>query len=386
VAAADARHGQAEVPIRRSTTSSTTPVEDPSSTASPSTSSTSAPDGTHPAREGRAGADAPATARPGTVDPGPAPTAPTGSVHEVLPGTGGPPPASPTDPIGELDDDGPVPAGLGFTAPPQPQGGSPAIVGGPGGLAVAPSCSHQCITRGVAYPRGFGAELVVETSVPAELFLSVVADLDDDGDYEWSEFDWSDPGVTEHTWALDHLEPGTTYHAMVAATDGDGHTAHAWGQFTTLSQRDVIVELGGLDVTSGPGNISSTRWKLGLDGPVTDVTPGNQGILLYPDLPRHVDVDFWVLRSWDADICQVWTTEGAAPQGHSEPACLAWNSTSLDDVDLDTIPAGQSHWTQTSVQVSLHSPTGGGGALPPGYGDPYWFAFEVPMTLHVSYS
>jgi hypothetical protein len=303
----------------------------------------------------------------------------------VLPGTGGAPPTPPLDPIGDLDDDRPVPAGFDFTAPPKKPGATNGL-GGPGGLAVEASCSHQCITKGVAYPRGFGAELVVETSVPARLFISAIADLDGDGTYEDTHFESVDFLVQSHSWALDHLEPGQTDYAMVAATDANGHTAHAWGEFTTLSQRSVFVELGNGEIVGGPGNISSTHWFLGLDGPLTDVTPGQQGILLYHDLPRLVDLDFWVTRSWDDELCEVWLPEGATAQGHDSGSCLTWNSTSIVDVDLAAAPAGKTRWTSTSVSVSLHPPTGEGGALPPGYGDPYYFFFEVPVTLHVSYS
>lgn len=310
---------------------------------------------------------------------------PAVSVHDVVPGAGVPPQATATDPIGDLDDQRPVPAGLDLVAPPQ-QTGAPNDHGGPTGLAVEPSCSHQCISRGVAYPRGFGAELIVETTVPATLFLTVVADLDGNGSYEDLHVESTPDAVTEHTWALDHLEPGQTYHVMAAATDDDDHTAYVWGEFTTLSQRDVVAVLGDGQIVGGPDDITSTSWHLALDGPLTDVTPGDQGILIYRDLPRTVDIDFWVLRNWDDDICQAWVFDGAPPQGHSAASCQTWSSARLDAVDLDTIPAGASRWTETSVALSLHPPSGAGDALPPGHGDPYHFTFEVPLTLSVLYS
>lgn len=322
------------------------------------------------------------TDRPGPADAGDRPAV---AGPDVVPGAGSPPRAEPADPIGDLDDRRPVPAGLDLVAPPAATG-SPNDHGGPSGLAVEPSCSHQCISRGIAYPRGFGAELIVETTVPATLFLTVVADLDGDGSFEDSHVESTPFAVTEHSWALDHLEPGQTYHVMAAATDADDHTAYVWGELTTLSQRDVVAVLGDGQIVGGPDNISATRWHLGLDGPLTDVTPGDQGILIYRDLPPTVDIDFWVLRSWDDDLCQAWVLEGAPPQGHSEESCVTWSSAQLDAVDLDTVPAGASRWTETTVAVSLHPPSGAGGALPPGYGDPYHFTFEVPLTLHVLYS
>lgn len=313
-----------------------------------------------------------------------APDLPARQVRDVLPGAGSGPPTAPEEPIGELDDHGPVPAGLGFAAP--AHAGAADRPEGPNGLAVAPSCSHQCITRGVAYPRGFGALLVVETSVPARLFVTAVADLDHDGDYEDTHVESTPHAVRSLDWPLDHLQPGETYHVMAAATDEHGHTAYVWGRFTTLSKRDVVVEFGSGTVVGGPGGISSTNWLLGLDGPLTDVTPGQQGILLYQDRPRHVDLEFWVLRSWDDELCEAWSASGVPAHGHDEGACVAWNSTSLDAIDLDRAPAGKTHWTQTSVTMSLRPPAGAGNALPPGYGDPYYFAFEVPVTLHVVYS
>jgi hypothetical protein len=306
-------------------------------------------------------------------------------VRDVMRGAGRAPTTEPAQPIGELDDQRPVPAGFDFTARPQPAP-SPGDHGGPGGLAVEPSCSHQCISRGVAYPRGFGAELIVETTVPATLFLSVVADLDDNGTYEDYDIESTPYPVRQHTWALDHLEPGRTYHVMASATDGDGHTASVWGELTTLSKRDVTVVLGDGQVIGGPDDIAATKWYLGLDGPLSDVTPGDQGILLYQDLPRHVAIDFWVTRSWNDDLCGAWVIEGAPPHGHDTGSCVTWSSTHIDAVDLDTIPPGATRWTETSVAVSLHPTTSAGDALPPDYGDPYAFTFEVPMTLHVTYS
>ena len=91
------------------------------------------------------------------------------------------------------------------------------------------------------------------------------------------------------------------------------------------------------------------------------------------------------MRGWDGELCDAWDPEFAyGSHGHERDACVAWNSISISDVDLDQAPAGKTHWTQTSVEVPLRPSTGNGG-LPPGYGDPFWFAFDIPMTLHVTY-
>ena len=350
----------------------------PEATPDPSTAAPSDPRDPH---DGAASAPS-----PGSGSGSPETTVPADARrHEVLPGAGSPPAATPDDPIGGFGDDGPVPAGLGFTAPPHPPHAAGGL-GGPTDLAVAPSCSHQCITEGVAYARGFGAELVVEAELPVRFFLTAVADPDGDGDYQVSHADWSPFGVTSHSWSLDHLLPGQTYHVMVSATDDDGHTAYAWGEFTTLSQRTVYVELGTADVFGGPGGVDSTTSMLGLNGTHVDASPGLQGILLFHDLPRHLDVDYWMVRSWDDDICESWVLDYRAPHGGIGDACVAWSSAAVDDVDLDLVPGDAAHWTETDVELSLHPPTGEGEALPPGYGDPYYFSFEVPVTLHVTYS
>ncbi|MBI2706031.1 MAG: hypothetical protein HYX32_12190 [Actinobacteria bacterium] len=326
--------------------------------------------------------DGPRTRSSDQPPPGGAGAAGT-STRQVLPGAGGPPPTEPADPIGDLGDHRPVPAALDFKAPPEPAAVNG--YGGPGGLAVAPSCSHQCITRGVAYARGFGAELIVETSMPATLLLTAVADLDGSGDYETVLADWSPGRVSTYSWALDHLQPGQTYYVMAAATDEDDRTAYAWGEFTTLSRRDVFVEFGDTEVFGGPGNISQTTWILGLDGPLANVAPG-EGILLYKALPRFADLDFWLARSWEGDICEGWWPSGEPSFGHYSDSCVAWNAVGVDGIDLDTIPAGKTRWTQTSASMTLRPPTGAGNALPPGYGDPYYFSFQVPLTLYVTYS
>jgi hypothetical protein len=347
-------------------------------TTAPATSTTGVVDTTvAPAGDAAPSTELPAPAADATA-------APSAPVHDTVPGAGSPPSGSPTDPsdpIGDLDDHRPVPAGFDFVAPPKKAGG-PAF-GGPGGLAVAPSCSHQCITKGVAYPRGFGAEIVVETSVPAQLFISVIADLDDSGDYEDVHVDTTDYFVRERTFDLDHLEPGQTYYVMAAATAEHQHTAYVWGEFTTLSHRDVTLELGNGQIVGGRDHITDTTWRLGLDSPLANVAPGDQGILLYKDRDRHANLDLWVVRSWDEKVCEVWDPVGQAPYGVYADGCLAWNSASID-VDLDRIPVA-TRWTQNSFVVSVHPPTGEGNALPPGYGDPYYFSFEVPVTVHVTY-
>ncbi len=73
------------------------------------------------------------------------------------------------------------------------------------------------------------------------------------------------------------------------------------------------------------------------------------------------------------------------PQGDSDELCGSWNSASVDNVDLDVIPAGESHWTSVTISTTFNT-SAGDGALPDSYGDPRFFHFSAPVTLDVSYS
>ena len=92
-------------------------------------------------------------------------------------------------------------------------------------------------------------------------------------------------------------------------------------------------------------------------------------------------------RDWSEDVCEAWNLpDDQLPQGHDSAACLAWNSASVDHVDLDVVPAGRSHWADTTAHATIQTDSGTGGSLPPGYGDPNYFSFSVPVTIWVSYS
>lgn len=310
---------------------------------------------------------------------------PAGSDDEVLPGSGQQPPTGPTDLLGELDDDDPVPGPLDLVADipaPQPKP-NPGIGKGPGSLQAAPSCAHQCIAVGTAHPRGFGALLHLETTVPVEFFVSVIAD-DDESDYH---VDTTLGGLTAHDWAIDHLRPGTLYHAMAAATDAQGHTSYVWGSFTTLSTRTVDIQIGSIPITGGPGGIEDTTNYLRFEGDLQDVTWDQQPDLHHVGVDRYAAIEFWISRYWGGKVCEGWSIyDGLPANGHDAASCLAWNSVSASGIDLDTIPQGKDRWTQTSVSMVLDTQAPNGNALPPGYGDPFWFAFKVPITLHVTYS
>lgn len=103
---------------------------------------------------------------------------------------------------------------------------------GPGDFRPGPWCNFQCITSGVAYLHGSGVRLVVETSVPAEIYM-----------YGWRVDDLGDslgtsgsPGlVSSFEREVPDLEPGGTYYAAVWATDEYGNSSFAEGTFTMLA-------------------------------------------------------------------------------------------------------------------------------------------------------
>ncbi len=105
-------------------------------------------------------------------------------------------------------------------------------VAGADDLSGGPWCNVQCITKGVAYEHGTGVEIVVETSVQAQILVTVVRDVDGD-DVPDLIGSANTPGLdTQLTWVLEDLDPGATYYGMATATDVDGNTSYAWGHFT----------------------------------------------------------------------------------------------------------------------------------------------------------
>ncbi len=281
-----------------------------------------------------------------------------------------------------------MPAGLDLTTLPDevPSPSRPVPSGSGGGsLSAGPWCLYQCIESGIAYPRGFGVELVVETRVPADIFMTVITDDDGDGTTELVDVDYSPDGVTHHAWALDHLDPGQTYYVMVTATDEHDDISYAWGQFTTLSTRTVEVSVSEVDIAGGPGNVVSTSTYLRHDD--EDHTAYELGT--WADLGsvgRTTDLDLLVMRWWDGKVCEALGPDAiSTPQGDSDAACVAWNTASADDLDLDVLHPSKSRWTSVSFTRALATPAGGP-SLPAGYGDPRWFHVDTVATIYVAYS
>lgn len=310
------------------------------------------------------------------------PTTPN-ALDDLVQATVAPDGADSDVPLGAIDTSGAIPEDLDLTAfPGAPEAPAPAADGPT--FAAGFSCAYQCVKSGVAYPRGFGALLVVETHVPARLFMTVV-----DANYDLVDATDSTGMVSDFSWALDHLEPGQTYYAMVAATDEHDDTAYAYGEFITLSERTVHVRIGDVTVDGGPQNVVDTDVYLSVEGDdFWTVNPGSDVSSVYAGQGRHVDLVLATFREWATSqytFCEAFDPDGMPAHGDSDDLCGSWNSASLGSVDLDVIPAGESRWTSVTVSATFNT-SSGGGALPDGYGDPRLFHFSAPVTLDVSYS
>lgn len=256
---------------------------------------------------------------------------------------------------------------------------------GPDDLKGGPGCSIQCITSGVAYARGVGAELVVHTDTSARIWIIV---WNDDGYHEIAD----SGGLTQSfSLLLDDLDPGSTYSAMASAEDGAGYASNADGSFTTL-ERNVEITFGPANVYEAPftsDDFGVNFWANGawidedigtveIDG--TTLDHGLPPVELH-DVDRHLDLAMRVSQSDDApDICEAVPIEPEPTSGQVE--CTTWASALLEDGDLDDRPESATSWTQHTLQRTLVLP--GGNALPGGYGSP--LQFNVPVTLHVTYS
>ena len=194
--------------------------------------------------------------------------------------------------------------------------------------------------------------------------------------------------VTDFSWALDHLDPGRTYYAIVAATDENDDTAYAYGQFVTLSERTLHVTIGDVTVDGGPQNVVDTDVYLQVDeDDFWIVDPGSDVSSVYAGLGRHVDLVLFTFRQWatsQSTFCEGINPDLMPAQGDNDDLCGSWNSSSLANLDLDLIPPGRSAWTAATVHTTFNT-WSGDGPLPDSYGDPRFFHFSAPVTLDVSY-
>lgn len=266
---------------------------------------------------------------------------------------------------------------------------APGAAAGPVGatdLNAGLGCSVQCITSGVAYARGVGAELVVKTVTPARIWILV---WNDDGYVSLVD---SGSKTREFGHHFDDLEAGTQYYALASAEDALG-VAQADGTFETLSRhveihmdaavlsehafdnstftKDVWVEGGWLEGHSAY-SLLDYRGVLGWEADEIFMADVDQHLDLAVQLEEHDE---------DPDLCQG-TVLPAAPS-FGGVLCNYWAFASLDDgdADLDARPSDATSWTEHTLERTLRLPSG---ALPPGYGTPLDFIVEV--LLHVVYS
>jgi hypothetical protein len=281
-----------------------------------------------------------------------------------------------------------------------PAGGGPAggvttgsgahdhLPGGQDDLKGGPGCSIQCITSGVAYARGVGAELVVTTDTAARIWIIV---WDDDGYHRV--VDSGGGLVQSFSHRFDDLEPGATYQAMAVAADASGYQSEGFGSFTTL-ERHVEISFGpatlheapwdddffGLDVWVEGAWLDHVDHTVELDGSTIDLGVAPIAI---EDTDRHLDLAVQLSTTDpEPDVCESVQLPSEHPSA-SHVDCTLWRYAHLEDEvdDLDDRPASASSWTEHTLERTLVLP--GGGALPGGYGSE--LKFTVPVTLHVTY-
>jgi hypothetical protein len=113
-------------------------------------------------------------------------------------------------------------------------------LGGPDTLDSGLGCSVQCITTALfrqAPPDGSVANAELKTATPAKIQLIVGADLA----FHEIVFDQTNPWLVR-SWKpkVGGLLPGTTYHVVVRATDGQGRISERRGTFSTVKATALV--------------------------------------------------------------------------------------------------------------------------------------------------
>jgi len=236
-----------------------------------------------------------------------------------------------------------------------PQQGADGFKGGPG-------CAIQCIKTGVAYAKGPGATLVVETDTPAQIVLNVVGP-------GFAGAAASGPGATKFVKDFLELEANSTYTVNAFATDTAGYTSKASGTFTTL-RRFTTADFGAFQIaeTASCCDNFDFHFKVG-DGWLTHLTDLNYGLPVLPgalpgaraatveDAPQWLYLAVQVVQATHEDpACD---GEGSnfpldAPlSGTSGGKCgVTWN-TAFNTIDLDLRPPGATSWFEHERTVWL---------------------------------
>jgi hypothetical protein len=113
-------------------------------------------------------------------------------------------------------------------------------LGGPDTIDSGLGCSVQCITKalfGQAPPDGSVANAVLKTATDAKIQLIVGADQQ----FHQIVFDQTNPWLVR-SWKpqIRNLLPGTTYHVVVRATDGQGRISERRGTFKTVQATALV--------------------------------------------------------------------------------------------------------------------------------------------------
>lgn len=267
-------------------------------------------------------------------------------------------------------------------------GGDAGGIGGADDFKGGPGCSIQCITSGVAYARGIGAELVVKTDTAARIWIYVWTD---DGYHRV--VDSGEP-VQSFAELFDDLEQATSYYAMAAAEDAAGYTSYRWGTFQTL-ERNVEITLSPAQIHVAPFDEPPYNsdefgvyvwlegdWLPGSDGPSEMDGDGTLDLEVDPIVidgaGRYVDLAV-ELAQFDPvdDVCEYHGLPFSDPSS-GEWGCDVWTFATFDggDGDLDDRPASATSWTEHTLQRTL---------VVPGGHDDVPLDFTVPVTLHVTY-
>jgi hypothetical protein len=260
------------------------------------------------------------------------------------------------------------------------QGGSPSFKGGPG-------CSIQCITSGVAYARGAGARLVVNTDTNARFTLIVWNEELSYTAIRHSEL----PRTTSWGTTFLELEPNTTYQALVQAEDVSGYVSQATGQFTTL-RRFAEVDFGGFTLDSYAPEHMAFSFHFSVDGTwqaqltefwsqpnLPGMLPGMRSVTV-EDTPQWLHLAVQVVQNIPAGICEGVDFPKDFPQLSGTSGCYTWD-TAFNTVDLDARPASATSWTEWTLQH--HLPTIG---AEPGEILYSPVDFTAPVTVNVWFS
>ncbi|MCC5952544.1 MAG: hypothetical protein JJU45_10670 [Acidimicrobiia bacterium] len=340
-------------------------------------------------------ADEPAAGGSGRDDASSSPTAPAspiittadGAIELPLPGPAGS--SDPLEPetgvvIGHLTVE--THEGGGFTTVPgPPSAGTPAGHGHGTHLKGGAGCAFQCITSGVAYAKGTGAELVVTTDTPARIWIVVTGD---DG-YHRQEMSFH--GETSFSALFDDLEPETTYHAMAAAEEKPGAVSHAFGTFETAAfARTVQIGFSPVEVASWPTHLDATNARIyvRVNGQFYSEAAWIAGLAPIDGAERFLDLEVWVVVPQSS---QAWSCGTGTPNNspawtdmplNGANSCHAWAAAFRHGIDLDALSGGATWQTGHTMHRTLQTPAGGD-ALPGGYGGVP--ALSVPVTIGITY-